>query len=117
MSKPIIVDPHGYDQDEAAEQAEAIVQEFCEANRLELPSIQRRDCRGYRGYYRAHRHHIDSVAGRRIPASMFWIGYVYWDPHGCKRPVKTPGYAWSFTGYKADNTAPGVIAHEVGHHV
>lgn len=28
-----------------------------------------------------------------------------------------PGYAWSYPGYKADLTAYGVTAHEVGHHV
>jgi hypothetical protein len=29
----------------------------------------------------------------------------------------TPGFAWTYPGYKADLTAYGVTAHEVGHHV
>ena len=32
-------------------------------------------------------------------------------------PVKTPGFSWSYTGYKADLTGAGVIAHETGHYV
>lgn len=32
-------------------------------------------------------------------------------------PTRTPGYAWSFPGYKADLTAFGVVAHECGHHL
>lgn len=107
--KPLIVDPEDYVQERAVEVAEDIAVRFCEANRLELPNIKQRDCRGHRGYYRAHR--------VKYAKAMFWIGYVYYDPLGCTMPVKTPGYKWSFTGYKADNTAPGVIAHEIGHHV
>jgi hypothetical protein len=32
-------------------------------------------------------------------------------------PVKTPGYSWSFTGYKADMTPAGILAHEIGHFI
>jgi hypothetical protein len=35
----------------------------------------------------------------------------------CRPATRTPGYAWSFPGYKADTTPTGVVAHEVGHHV
>ena len=31
--------------------------------------------------------------------------------------VKVPGFSWSHTGYKADLTYPGVLAHEIGHYV
>lgn len=31
--------------------------------------------------------------------------------------TKTPGFAWSFPGYKADMTQIGVLAHEFGHAV
>ena len=34
----------------------------------------------------------------------------------CSVPVKTPGHSWSFTGYKADMTPAGVLAHEIGHY-
>lgn len=34
------------------------------------------------------------------------------------RPAtKTPGFSWSFPGYKADRTPVGVFTHELGHHV
>jgi len=32
-------------------------------------------------------------------------------------PVKTPGYKWSFPGYKADMTFMGILCHEFGHHI
>jgi hypothetical protein len=35
----------------------------------------------------------------------------------CRPPTRTPGYAWSFPGYKADMTPVGVYTHELGHHV
>jgi len=105
--KPLIVHPDDYVQAHAVDAATEIADAFCEANHLPFAHIAPRDCRGYRGYYRAHK----NVIGK------FWQGYVYYDPSGCIRPVKVPGYKWSFTGYKADNTAPGVIAHEIGHHV
>jgi hypothetical protein len=34
------------------------------------------------------------------------------------QPVRKPKYrSWSYPGYKADRTAAGVVAHEVGHHL
>jgi len=35
----------------------------------------------------------------------------------CRLPVKTPGYSWTYPGYKADLTPMGVLAHEMGHHI
>lgn len=35
----------------------------------------------------------------------------------CKSPVVTPGFSWSFTGYKSDVTPSGVLAHEIGHYI
>lgn len=35
----------------------------------------------------------------------------------CRPPTRTPGFAWSFPGYKADMTPIGVYTHELGHHV
>lgn len=35
----------------------------------------------------------------------------------CKSPVITPGFSWSFTGYKSDVTPSGVLAHEIGHYL
>lgn len=37
---------------------------------------------------------------------------------GNSRPVtKTPGFSWTFPGWKADLTALGIVTHEVGHHI
>jgi hypothetical protein len=33
-----------------------------------------------------------------------------------RTPVKMPGFSWSYTGYKADLTIPGILCHEIGHH-
>lgn len=35
----------------------------------------------------------------------------------CKVATKVPGFAWSYTGYKADMTPAGVLAHEFGHYI
>lgn len=42
-------------------------------------------------------------------------GVIYSNPDRNLLPVRTPGYAWSFPGYKADKTPVGVVCHEVGH--
>jgi hypothetical protein len=34
-----------------------------------------------------------------------------------RNPTRVPGFAWSFTGFKADLTVPGITAHETGHHL
>lgn len=100
MSKAIIVDPEDYDQAQAIEQAKQLVLEFCDANKISRPKFCDRGFGtgpGRFGYYRRDTIHYNSKRTRR--------------------PTKTPGFSWSFTGYKADLTAPGVIAHELGHHL
>lgn len=37
--------------------------------------------------------------------------------HNCTLPPDTPGYSWSFPGYKVDASPYGVVCHETGHHV
>jgi len=44
-------------------------------------------------------------------------GHVFVNLAKTQRAVRTPGYSWSFPGYKADVTPVGVVAHETGHHV
>lgn len=34
-----------------------------------------------------------------------------------RTPTRTPGFAWSYPGYKSDMTPIGVLAHEFGHHI
>lgn len=79
--------------DEGVEMAEA----FLNRNRLRLPAWQIDPTLEHRGLYTP-----DLV---RVNLS------------NCLLPVGTPGYSWSFPGYKADNTPVGVVAHETGHHV
>lgn len=79
-----------------------------------------------------------NVYAQRIPIEMpritvgsFREAYNTWSGRGmyftnerrinvdlkrCKTATKTPGFAWSYTGYKADMTPAGVLAHEFGHH-
>jgi len=76
-----------------------LITRFCTINGIPLPTIKngnRTDCYGYytRGSSRI-------VINEKL----------------CKTPVKTPGYSWSYTGYKADLTIAGVCAHEFGHYV
>lgn len=111
MTAPLIVDPEFYDQDAAAYAAEQLVEKFAERNKFDLPIITARDCGRHYGFYRAHDERAPHLDLR------VWYGAINWDPRKCASPVKRPGYRWSFTGYKADLTAPGVIAHEMGHHV
>lgn len=56
-----------------------------------------RDGWGLKGFYRA--------------------GHVYVNLPKCRTATVTPGYSWSFPGYKADLTPVGVVSHETGHHV
>src|SRR5690606_20140853 len=46
-----------------------------------------------------------------------WNGVIFVNLKKSRVPTKAPGFQWSYTGYKADVTAPGVLAHELGHYV
>lgn len=100
MSFAIVVDPDDYDQVEEVEKTKLLVAEFCRRNDISLPPI------------------IDRGFGRGMGRFGFYHrGKIHYNAKKCRKPTKTPGFAWSYTGYKADLTAPGVIAHELGHHV
>lgn len=47
----------------------------------------------------------------------YWQGTLFVNLKKSRVPVKVPGFQWSFTGFKADLTAPGILAHETGHHI
>jgi hypothetical protein len=106
MVVPIIVDPNDYDKSSALDVAMKYVDEFLIHNELEDYS--------------------DLITHAEGTCDENWTGRGFYDS-GTRQiyvnlkaslpPVKTPGFSWSFTGYKADLTAPGVLAHEVGHHV
>jgi len=105
------IDADYYNQSDAIKETQELVAEFCRVNTIPEPLIleSNRSARWVRfGFYKASNH-----AGR----GDNWHGALYYNPRKCRKPVKTPGFAWTYTGYKADLTAPGVIAHEMGHHV
>lgn len=103
---PIIVDPNNYDKKAAYDEAVKYCNRFLKINKIPKPAryltsapwfkprVQR-----YYGWY------------------QFSTKDIFVNVKLSRPPVKTPGYSWSYTGCKADLTAPGILAHEVGHHV
>lgn len=107
---PVIVDPATYNKQEAVEAALTLCNAFIEQN----------------GFWRPqYIWEPDATLTLDLPwrenkwndRGWSWNGIVFVNLRKSLRPVKTPGYQWSYTGYKADMTAPGVLAHEVGHHL
>ena len=102
---PLIVDPHNYDRKIAYEQAKKQCREFLGTNKLREPGRW----------------------GTEMPTKKYEKNFgLYTHSRGgsvcvnlkkSRPPVKTPGFQWSYTGYKSDLTAPGILAHEVGHHI
>lgn len=93
----IIVDPNNYDKKIAYQQAIDLCNFFLAKNNISVPKYRIFDRTKLRGYYNK--------------------GQITIRLKGSPSPVKKPGWRWSYTGYKADLTIPGVIAHELGHYV
>lgn len=85
-----------FDKREAFEEAKKIAREFLALNSLPLCPFRE--------------HQLDS-------RGLYERGEILVDLKGTVSPVITPGFSWSFPGYKADITVYGVTAHETGHHV
>jgi len=103
---PFIVDPTSYKKDIAFTQAKLYVDEFLALNGLHPPTrlitiAETKNDNRWKdyGWYTF----IDSTMFVNLKKS--------------RTPVKTPGFQWSYTGFKADLTAPGILAHETGHHI
>src|SRR5574342_1404331 len=103
---PFIVDPATYDKATALEAAREYVSGFLGHNGLRGPSkliteqLTRHENRWRdNGWYK-----FDTME-------------MFVNLKRSRPPVKVPGFQWSFTGFKADLTAPGILAHETGHHV
>jgi hypothetical protein len=101
--EPFIVNPSNYVKEATFARATTYVKEFLALNGMQEPS---------------------SITSEKFPLKSKDYGlYVYGTTavsvnlQHTRLPVKKPGFAWSYTGFKADLTAPGVLAHEVGHHV
>jgi len=102
-----IVDPFSYDKTVELARAREYVDSFLDANDLD---------------------HVSEVLTEARDAKDIskWTQYGWYDfetrelfvnVKRSRTPVKTPGFSWSFTGSKADLTAPGILAHETGHHI
>mgnify|MGYP003345775839 CR=1 FL=1 len=102
---PLIVDPHNYDRKIAYEQAKKQCQEFLGSNKLREPGqwATEMPMKKYQRNFGLYNHSRGGSVCVNLKKS--------------RPPVKTPGFQWSYTGYKSDLTAPGILAHEVGHHI
>lgn len=89
------------DKLELLEAGSALLGEFCEANKLEAPPVER--------------YEPDSWRFRHTCAYYRPVGI-----HICVARCAGEGRAaraWSFPGYTVDRTPFGVLQHELGHHV
>jgi hypothetical protein len=86
-------------KNENVEYGVQILDQFCALNAIQMPKIKSTNSKSHYGYY-------------KWKSSTIWINVKK-----CRTPVKTPGFTWSYTGYKSDLTAAGVLAHEAGHYV
>ena len=96
-------DPTSYETPKEAKKANyetglKLLSEFVEKNpQLKLPEIRISEVIPNYGIFSYRREYIG-------------INYKK-----CRPCTKTPGFSWSFSGYKADLTHIGVLAHEMGH--
>jgi hypothetical protein len=101
---PIVVDPDDYSRDLAYSAARVQCEYFMTQGGIRHPTTWSDTLpprqQGNFGLYEPRR-------GGRVSINL----------SRTRVPVKNPGFGWSYTGWKADLTAPGVLAHEVGHHV
>lgn len=84
----------GHNKQSNYEYGISIINEFAKENTIGVPKIIVDNNLKYYGLFRKH---------------------IYINMKKAKTPVKTPGFSWSYTGYKADLTPAGIIAHEFGH--
>ena len=89
----------GQNKIENSEYGKQLIVQFCQLNNLRAPEFVVNDKLPYFGHYV---HNTTKIVANIKRA---------------KSPIKTPGFSWSYTGYKADLTAAGVWAHEFGHYV
>jgi hypothetical protein len=106
--QPFTVDPATYDKRQAYDAALAYVKAFLDLNGI-APVAE----------YLTEPDDTKQPPGNNPwhDKGWYWCGTLFVNLKKTRTPVKVPGFQWSFTGYKADLTAPGVLAHEVGHHV
>ena len=104
--KPFRYNPEvGLTREEMINEASSLVLEFCEKNKICAPKldVEWRTC---------------VVPGDKWRSKGYYApGTSVLHVNEWRAPTKTPGFAWSFPGYKADMTVYGVLAHELGHYI
>jgi hypothetical protein len=106
--KPLIIDPTNYDKKVALDIAVPYVEAFLDLNGIKHVTE-----------YLWVPDETKKPPGKNPwhDKGFYWCGTLFVNVKKTRVPVKVPGFQWSFTGYKSDLTAPGVLAHETGHHV
>lgn len=93
----MLCDQH-YTKAELFEKGLQRVTDICLLNKIAVPIIVQRRAPHY-GFYSPRKKTICIGVKRCLP------------------PVKTPGFSWSYPGYKADLTPIGVLCHEFGRYL
>lgn len=106
--EPFVVDPETFHKETALRAAVTYVEAFLDLN----------------GIPRVREYLFAPDDSKKPPGKnpwhdngWYWRGALFVNLKRSRVPVKAPGFSWSFTGFKADLTAPGILAHETGHHV
>ena len=81
------------------EHATELLEKFIKANKLKSPKVYINFALPYCGMY------------------TYKINKIKINLSKCVLPTTTPGFKWSYPGYKADLTPIGVLSHELGHYV
>lgn len=90
----------GQDKHENLEYGKDLIFSFCDLNDIRKPKVTEFDKHSqYFGFYQDRSRNL------------------FVNIKKCVKPVNTPGFRWSYTGYKCDLTPAGVMAHELGHYV
>lgn len=94
--RPLIVDPDTYDKRQAFDDAVVVANAFLDLNGLPHPAQVLTDA-------------DDPLAGTNWWRMRGWYDFgsmvLHVNLKKTRSPVRTPGFAWSFTGSKADLTA------------
>lgn len=100
----MIIDPNDFDKRSNFDECLEELTEYARAIRVEMPEITVGS--------------FDEAYNRWSARGMYFAKdkKINVDLKRCKVATKVPGFAWSYTGYKADMTPAGVLAHEFGHY-
>jgi hypothetical protein len=88
----------GQEKSENLKYAMTRIEKFCELNKLRTPKVVNKYLNSY-GLY------------------IWGKDDIYVNIERAKNPIGSPGFSWSYTGYKADLTVSGILAHECGHYI